>query len=74
MVLINPKQVEWLVVYQPETNYKAVPLSEYFADWYRFFTHADIKYAESGSFKYYLTPKTYNSLPTEFKQLADATT
>ena len=71
MIQLNPKQVEWLVVNHPETTHTAVPLTECFTDTYRFFTQSDNKYVENGSFKYYLTPETYNSLPTEFKQLAD---
>ncbi len=71
MVLINRKQVEWLVVNQPETRHKAIPNSPEFADWYNSFTTDDLKYVENGSFKYYLTPETYNSLPETFKQLAD---
>ena len=67
MERLNPKQVEWLVVNQPETRHKAIP----FGDWYNSFTTDDLKYVENGSFKYYLTPETYNALQTEFKQLAD---
>ncbi len=74
MERLNAAQVEWLVVYQPETTHTAVPLTECFTDTYRFFTQSDNKYVENGTFTYYLTTETYNSLPETFKQLADATT
>lgn len=75
MERLNPKQVEWLVVYQPETeheiNYLGIRRTKSF---FRFF-NCDISHSKSvKDVEYYLTPETYNSLPTEFKQLADATT
>ena len=72
MIRINPRQVEWLVVYQPETEFLLTDWSETTTE--VFLYEDDIQYSKKGQLKYYLTPKTYNSLPTEFKQLADATT
>ena len=70
MVLINPKQVEWLVVNQPETEHT---IEAYNGELKTFIslTEDDITYCEKGDYTYYLTPETYNALPTEFKQLAD---
>jgi hypothetical protein len=70
MVLINPKQVEWLVVNQPETEH----LIEENDEWnnFDFFEKQDIVNITQNICTYWLLPKTYNSLPTIFKQLADA--
>lgn len=72
MQRLNPKQVEWLVVNQPETehviNYLGLRGTKLFL---RFFP-CDIRHSKSvKDVEYYLTPETYNSLPTEFKQLSD---
>jgi hypothetical protein len=71
MVLINPKQVEWLYKYRPNTfhtvnDQKGIILHPVIHDF-------DVDHARRRPdiCKYYLTPETYNSLPTEFKQLAD---
>jgi hypothetical protein len=68
MELINPKQVEWLVINQHITTHtveaKDGELREFIS-----LAEDDIIYCEEGDYKYYLTPETYNQLPTEFKQL-----
>jgi hypothetical protein len=69
MIQLNPKQVEWLVYNQPETEYLLEDWSGITTEGYLY--EDDIKYSKKGQLKYYLTPETYNSLPTEFKQLAD---
>jgi hypothetical protein len=77
MVLINPKQLEWLVVNQPETEHDIIDPSEFTGEFHpcRAFSGEELDWQAHGiDLEYYLTPETYNSLPTEFKQLADATT
>jgi hypothetical protein len=71
MERLNPKQVEWLVVNQPEITFYIPDCGEF--QEHNDLTIDDVKRAET-SWLFYLTPETYNSLPTEFKQLADATT
>lgn len=64
MVRINPKQVEWLVVNQPETDFEFDRIK------LKYFSKLDLHKSTLYN-KYYLTPETYNSLPETFKQLAD---
>jgi hypothetical protein len=73
MIQINPAQIWWLVVNKPETEHT---VEAYDGELTTFISLSenDIIYCEEGDYKYYLTPDTYNALPTEFKQLADATT
>lgn len=71
MILINAAQVEWLVINQPETEhcFKEPEKTETRID--RGFWQVDIQLAQCNVYEYYLTPETYNQLPTEFKQLRD---
>jgi hypothetical protein len=72
MERINPKQVEWLVKYRPCTHFRLYYVALECTDMMLRFTEADINDSKDVDLlKYYLTPETYNSLPTEFKQLAD---
>ena len=73
MVQINPKQVEWLIDHQPEITHTSIKLDGKTGE-YDYLFPDDIKRIVEKRYTYYLTPETYNSLPTEFKQLADATT
>jgi hypothetical protein len=68
MILINPKQVEWLVYNQPDITFYLPDNEDYVG--FNDLSIDDVKRAET-SWLFYLTPETYNSLPTEFKQLAD---
>jgi hypothetical protein len=70
MERLNPKQVEWLVVNQPETrhkykylNYRSLKRSN--------FTESDLDNLKRKDTVFYLYTETYNSLPAEFKKLAD---
>jgi hypothetical protein len=72
MVRINPKQVEWLVYFKPLTQH-TIQTPNYSRVW-GLLSSNDIYVSKDKDHKYYLTTETYNSLPTEFKQLADDTT
>lgn len=67
MLQLNPKQVEWLVVNQPETDFEFDGIK------LKYFSKLDLHKSTLYN-RYYLTPETYNSLPETFKQLANATT
>jgi len=73
MIKINPAQIRWLVVNQPETEHEIQEPHKPKWDFQtcKDFWGVDIDFAKEGTFIYYLTPEIYNSLPTEFKQLAD---
>jgi hypothetical protein len=68
MVRINPKQVEWLVVNQPETELYTVEYNGEVQLWSCTVTLEDIETAELGQ-PFFLEPETYNSLPQTFKDL-----
>jgi hypothetical protein len=73
MERLNPKQVEWLVVNQPETEHKCKYLN-YIAIKRSKFNLDDNLEAKLKTCIFWLYAKTYNSLPQTFKDLADATT
>jgi hypothetical protein len=64
MEILNPKQVEWC--YNNKPNTKHIMEHKKFAK----FCKSDIDFANA-KICYYLETETYNSLPTEFKQLAE---
>ena len=68
LILINAKQVEWLVINQPETEHTTFFYEGEFQE-HSEFHEIDIELSSEDKFDYYLTPNTYNSLPTEFKEL-----
>ena len=68
MILINTKQVKWLVINQPETEFQLKDWSGISNE--KRFYEDDILYSKKGQLQYYLTTETYNQLPTEFKQLS----
>jgi len=68
MILINPSQVEWLILNKIADTVFTTDCGE--------FVEVDrlgVEHLEAAqkSETYYLTPETYNQLPTEFKQLRD---
>ena len=71
MVQINPKQVEWLVLNQPETEHYIECLKAFSRQLFNTFKQSDIFYSKGTDYEYYLTPETYNSLPQTFKDLTN---
>ncbi len=72
MIQLTAKQVEWLTINQPDTEFlvinrkdsQDVQLQKKFTTW-------DVLIFVGFPFDYYLTPDTYNSLPIEFKRLEE---
>jgi hypothetical protein len=73
MIRINPRQVEWLVFNQPETEHDIQDPHDLRGEFQTCndFWGVDIDFAKEGAFEYYLTPETYNALPQTFKSLKD---
>ena len=73
LILINTKQVEWLVINQPQTEHDIIDPSEFTGEFHpcRSFNGEELEWQAHGiELQYYLTPETYNSLPQTFKDLA----
>jgi len=68
MIKINPAQIWWLVVNQPETELYTVEYNGEVQSWSCTVTIEDIETSELGQ-PFYLETETYNSLPQTFKDL-----